>query len=142
MSCLFEFCGLFAKRIMWSIISNSISLLVCQDSGPHMSARPLRDEIISGVATCPESSRCSCVSLTPSSCIGVIPTSGKESMKESIKSHWKSQWKVIERVNVNTHCKSGQYKLIMCHCINFISFFSSRIHLWFLYRFGISISEY
>ena len=81
MSCLFELCGLFAKRIMWSIISGSISLLVCQDSCPHMSAGPLRDEITSGVPTCPESSQCSCVSLTPSSWISVIPPLGKESMK-------------------------------------------------------------
>ena len=31
-----------------------------------MSAGPLRDEIASGVPTFPESSQCSCVSLTPS----------------------------------------------------------------------------
>ena len=68
MSCLFEFCGLFAKRIMWSIISDSISLLVCEDSGPHMSAGPLRDEITSGVPTFHESNQYNCVSLTPSSC--------------------------------------------------------------------------
>ena len=43
-------------------------LSVCQDSGPHMSVGPLRDEITSGVPTCPESSQCSCVSLTPSCC--------------------------------------------------------------------------
>ena len=43
-------------------------LSVCQDSGPHMSVGPLRDEIASGVPTCPESSQCSCVSLTPSYC--------------------------------------------------------------------------
>ena len=48
----------------------------------------------------------------------------------------------IERVNVNTHCKSGQYKLIMCYCTNFISFFSCTLHLWFLYQFGISSVEY
>ena len=128
MSCLFEFCGLFSKRIMWSIISDSISLLVCQDSGPHMSVGPLRDEITSGVPTCPESSQCSCVSLTPSSCISVIPPLGKESIKSHWKSQWKSQLKFIERFNVNTHCKSDQYKLIMCHCINFISIFSCRLH--------------
>ena len=45
-----------------------MSLSVCQDSGPHMSVGPLRDEITSGVPTCPESSQCSCVSLTPSCC--------------------------------------------------------------------------
>ena len=138
MSCLLELCGLFAKRIMWSIISDSISLLVCQDSGPHMSARPLRDEIKIGVPTCPKSSQCSCVSLTPSICISVIPPLGKDSMKDSIKSHWKSQCKH----SLYTHCKSGQYKLIMCHCTNFISFFSCRLHFWFFYRFGISILEY
>ena len=47
--------------------------------------------------------------------------------------------KVIERVNVNTHCKLGQYKLIMFYCTNFISFFSCRLHFSFLYRFGLSI---
>ena len=50
------------------IMYDSISLSVCQDSGPHMSTGPLRDEITSGFPTCPESSQCSCVSLTPSSC--------------------------------------------------------------------------
>ena len=69
------------------VMSDSISLSVCQDSSPHMSTRPLRDEITSGVPTCLESSQCSCVSFTPSSCISVIPPSGKESMKDSIKSH-------------------------------------------------------
>ena len=34
---------------------DSINLSVCQDSGPHMYIGPLRDEIISGVPTCPES---------------------------------------------------------------------------------------
>ena len=53
---------------LWSIMSDSISLSVCQDSGPHMSVGPLRDEITSGAPTCPESSQYSCVSLTPSSC--------------------------------------------------------------------------
>ena len=38
---------------------DSISLSVCQDLGPHMSAGPLRDEITSGVPTFPESSQCS-----------------------------------------------------------------------------------
>ena len=66
---------------------DSIILLVCQDSGPHMSVGPLRDDITSGVPTCPKSSQCSCVSLTPSSCISVIPPSRKESMKDSIKIH-------------------------------------------------------
>ena len=42
---------------------DSISLSVCQDSGPHMSAGPLRDEITSGVPTCPESSQCSTCSV-------------------------------------------------------------------------------
>ena len=125
-----------------SIMYDSYILSVFQDSGPHMSVEPPGDEITSGVPTCPESSQCSYVSLTPSRCISVIPPSGKESIKESIKIHWKSQLKVIERVNVNTHCKLGQYKLIMCHCINFISFFSCKLHFWFLYRFGISILEY
>jgi len=43
-------------------------LSFCQDSGPHMFVGPLRDEITSGVPTCPKSSQCSCVSLTPSCC--------------------------------------------------------------------------
>ena len=60
---MFELCGLFSKRIMWSIISDSISLLVCQDLGPHMSTGPLRDEITSGVPTFPESSQCSTCSV-------------------------------------------------------------------------------
>ena len=33
-----------------------------------MSVGPLRDEITSGVPTCPKSSQCGCVSLTPSCC--------------------------------------------------------------------------
>ena len=76
-----------SKRPRSSIMPNSMILSVCQDSGPHMSAGPLRDEITIGVPTFPESSQCNCVSLRPSSCISVIPPSGKESMKESIKSH-------------------------------------------------------
>ena len=39
-----------------SVMFDSISLLVFQDSGPHMSTGPLRDEITSGVPTCLESS--------------------------------------------------------------------------------------
>ena len=42
---------------------DSISLSVCQDSGPHMSAGPLRDEITSGVPTFPESNQCSTCSV-------------------------------------------------------------------------------
>ena len=45
-----------SKRPRSSIMSDSISLLVFQDSGPHMSAGPLRDEITSGVPTFTESS--------------------------------------------------------------------------------------
>ena len=56
------------KVKLWSIMSDSISLSVFQDSGPHMSVGPLRNKITSGVHTFPESSQCSCVSLTPSSC--------------------------------------------------------------------------
>ena len=56
------------KVKLWSIMSNFISLSVCQDSGPHIFAGPLRDKITSGVPTYPESSQYSCVSLTPSSC--------------------------------------------------------------------------
>ena len=60
------------KVKLWSIMSNSISLSLCQDSGPHMSARPLRDEITSGFPTSPEYIQCSCVSLTPSSCDSLV----------------------------------------------------------------------
>ena len=33
---------------VFSVMSDSISLSICQDSGPHMSIGPLRDEITSG----------------------------------------------------------------------------------------------
>ena len=49
------------KKQRSSIMSNSISLPVCQDSGSHMSVGPIRDEITSGVPTFRESSQCSCV---------------------------------------------------------------------------------
>ena len=45
-----------SKRPRSIIMFGSISLSVCQYSGPHMSTWLLRDEIISGVHTCPESS--------------------------------------------------------------------------------------
>ena len=44
------------KVKLWSIMSDSISLSICQGSGHHMSDGPLRDEITSGLPTCPESS--------------------------------------------------------------------------------------
>ena len=55
------------KRPRLSIMSDSISLSGCQDTGHHMSCRPLSDEITSGVPTFLESSKLNCVSLTPSS---------------------------------------------------------------------------